>query len=199
MAEPITPETEETKPTEPVENSVADQPKEPEVKPAPEVAPEPVVEETPKPAPLPPVVEEEEEEDLPKREPTLVDKLDSTEREIARAVHPEVDPGNAKFDPKVEEAALKEYIFGWAKTGGTSGPTYRECVSQVLAASETKSTAKAEKKVEATTSVSSIPGPIAEATISSDKEAELLDAVRRGNSGSVAELLRLRREKIEEK
>jgi hypothetical protein len=209
MAEEVkeAPKEEETKePSEKVENSeeTQSQEKNPETeKVAEEAKEEPVKVESPvgeeKPEPksvVEEVVETEEEEVVEDKSSGLTSKISAVELEIARAVHPEIDPKSSKFDSKLEEDSLKEYIYQWARLPeGSKGPTFREAVVQVLSERSEKSEPGKDmgKKEEATATAKTIPGAQAEETINSEKHAELVEAVKRGNQGAIVELLRARK------
>jgi len=146
--------------------------------------------------------EKEAKEAKKPEETTPTQAIDRTEIDIARAVYPKLDNNSPEYDRKFEEAVVKEYIFQWTKAGGSEGPTFREVASQ-LSSEEKAPEKKAEKeketkKEEATTKAPSVPGPVAESSITAEKEEELKAAVRRGNKGAIVELLQARRKKTKE-
>ena len=132
------------------------------------------------------------------QEPAQRGGTTEVEVEIARAVYPKLDPNSSQYDKKFEEEVLKEYLFRNAMSAGNKAPSLREVASQITAEQEgAKEPIADEKKAEATAQPSTITGPEAERTISSDDEKRLVEGVKFGNHESIKELLRLRRSKAE--
>jgi len=143
---------------------------------------------------------EEKTEAKPEETESKVDKsgVDGYEKEIARAAFPKMDPDSIEWDPPFEEKVVKEYLYRWALSGGTSGPTLRAVAAQVSkdesAGNKPEPTAE---KAAATAKPSTVTGPEAERTITSDEERKLMEGVKYNNQEAIKELLRKRMTKSE--
>lgn len=124
--------------------------------------------------------------------------FDRNEIDIARIAYPKVDPTSDQFDPKFEQAVMERYIFRWAQGKGLTGPTLKESAAEItkeLSISEDKTENQVETEKDlATSEAKPLSNLVADSQISKDEEERLREDLKRGDRGTLAKLLALRRE-----